>query len=214
MKVLTEVDYLRGKAKKNYINGGIVTMFNMYDDIKNVPSYDEIFKMDYETGRNLILAIKEKHSVKDLVKHFGVSDFKMYHHLYPKFDIATRNYNDTRRKKSSKESKTNKSKIKTANTLALEQHMLAVENDIKVSSILEQQRNDIVQAAVVVKSGVETILSKLNDNEQDGLFQRIKGVFSGKEASDRILSATGQLTEFKKYKILLQISEIYEQGDD
>jgi hypothetical protein len=201
-KVLTAVDYLKGKQKKIYTSGGKIMNYNMYDDIKNIPSYEEIWNLDLEVGKTMLAEIKSRHQVKTLVKHWGISDHTIYTKLYPRFNVLTRKHiSSVRNLKNSKNSPDENNNV------------VVLEPENNLSKIMEQQRNDIIQAAMVVKNGVETILNRLHDEEQDGLSLRIKGTFTGKQATDRIISAADKLSDTTRYKISLQIIEIYEQEE-
>jgi hypothetical protein len=90
--VRTHVDYLKGKAKKEYMKNGEIKVSNIYDDINNVPSVEKIREMEHNTARNIILAAKSKHGMKELVKHWGFSDNYLYTKFFPEYEIPTRTY--------------------------------------------------------------------------------------------------------------------------
>lgn len=88
-KMLTPVDLLKGKAKKEYMNNGEVIVYNMLDDIKNVKSFEEIMEMPLEEGKKYLENIRSRHTMSKLRKHWGVSTYAIYHKLFKKFNIKT-----------------------------------------------------------------------------------------------------------------------------
>lgn len=87
--VKTTVDLLKAndkKAYKQYIQGGKIIMSSVYDDIKNIPPIEEIKKKDYEAAATVVKAAREKHTLKPLAKHWGVSTYAVYK-LYDLYNV-------------------------------------------------------------------------------------------------------------------------------
>lgn len=85
--VRTQVDFLRGKEKKAYIKGGEIKVSNLYDVLENVPTIEELDKMEYEVAKKIIERAKMNFSTLKLKKHWGVTSYTMYKKLYPKYNI-------------------------------------------------------------------------------------------------------------------------------
>lgn|GEM_PF-767899 len=85
--VRTQVDYLKGKAKKLYMGNGDIKVSNMYDTLENIPSLDELKKMDFDAARNIIGKAKKGFRIKELVKHWGVSDYTLYNKVFTHYKI-------------------------------------------------------------------------------------------------------------------------------
>jgi hypothetical protein len=85
--IRTTVDYLKGKEKKQYMGNGEVKMYNIYDDINNIPSAREIMKMDFETAKKILEQARARHNVKDLRDHWKISSKVMYSELFDKHGL-------------------------------------------------------------------------------------------------------------------------------
>lgn len=182
--------------EKKYGKGSVIDMYNLYDDIEKVPSLDEIMKMDIEAGKKIIEAVRKKHQVKKLCKHWGKSDNYLYVKVFPHFNVQTRNYKDNIRK----------NKNKSISPM--------VQDIPEIEKIMEKQRAEIVQAAVMVKNGVAEILNRLETDSGDGQVLKLKGEFKGKNLSERLLGLAGILIEQSKYKAFLVIQEVIEDTED
>jgi hypothetical protein len=90
--VRTQVDYLKGKAKKEYMGNGEITVSNMYDTISNIPSLSELRDMDKEVAKGIVTYARSKHKMKELTKHWGRSDHYLYSTLFKELDINTKAY--------------------------------------------------------------------------------------------------------------------------
>lgn len=89
--VRTQVDFLKGKAKKEYMGNGDVKVSNIYDDIKNIPSVEQLRAMENkDVAKRIIEIARKKHKIIDLVNHWGFSDNYLYSKFFPEFDIQTR----------------------------------------------------------------------------------------------------------------------------
>lgn len=85
--VRTQVDYLKGKEKKLYMNNGEVKVSNMYKDINNVPQAKEIMEMEYDKANKLLTEIKKLHTGSALKTYWGFSNSSSVYHLYYKFGV-------------------------------------------------------------------------------------------------------------------------------
>jgi hypothetical protein len=82
---------------------------NLYDDIENVPSIEEIRKMGKEKGHNLIVILRDKFSNKALADHWGITGYTQYRKIYPEFGIETAKSNNSKeRRQEMKEKNTEK----------------------------------------------------------------------------------------------------------
>lgn len=86
--VRTPVDVLVGKAKKEYTKGGQVMTTSIYDDIKNVPNFDQMLSMDFEKAKNIAMYIRGKFTNKVLIDHWNVSTGRMYDRIFYHFNIV------------------------------------------------------------------------------------------------------------------------------
>lgn len=65
--------------------GGEVIMYNLNDPIREVKSYEEVKNMEFEEGKKYVTELREKFTVKELAKHWGVSAATLYNTLFKKF---------------------------------------------------------------------------------------------------------------------------------
>ncbi len=72
-----------------------VEVYNMYDDIKNVPQIDEIYKMGQASAKKLLETVRSKHKLKDLLEHWGTTQHQLYQKLYPWAKVELRKHNNT-----------------------------------------------------------------------------------------------------------------------
>lgn len=81
---------------------------NLYDDIENVPSIEEIRKMGKEKGHNLIMILRDKYTNKELADHWGITGYTQYRKLYPEFGIETATSNNTKKEEKKEDMKKEK----------------------------------------------------------------------------------------------------------
>lgn len=85
--VRTQVDFLKGKEKKAYMNNSEVRVYNMYEDINNVPKVEEIKKMDKFEGCKLLTELKKLHSSASLQRYWGFNNSSSVYQLYYRFGV-------------------------------------------------------------------------------------------------------------------------------
>lgn len=91
VRTKTTVDYLRGKARKEYTKGGEVTVSNVYDDIKNVPSVEELKKMDFGKAQHIVGVCKTNFTNAILMEHWGIkTSSSLYSKVFYKYKIVER----------------------------------------------------------------------------------------------------------------------------
>ena len=195
LRVLTTVDYLKGKEKEKYMSGGKINMYNLYDDVTKIPSIKDLEAMDYEAARNIIMAVKEKHTNKALSKAWGVSDYTIYQKIYVKYGIPVRG--DKRQKDNAKKNSTRP-------------EIIVANNDL----VLEKQREEIVQAALVIKTGIQEVMKKFEEKEFEGFSLKLKGAFTGKQIQDRLLALMGALIMENEFFIAFEVREIEQKEKD
>lgn len=200
LKVITRLDCLRGKEKKEYLMGGHINMYSIFDTIEKVPSYEEINKMDVPTGNKLLLSLRGKFKVKELTAHWHISDYTMYHSLYPKFGIET-NYSFGNKRVAGKRVKNSE------HILNLPEKNVSKPDD----DGMQFQFYQMAQAAVMVKAGVEEIVGKLKNDDVQGFNIRLKGSFDGKPLQNRLLKIIEMLEESAGYEVTFTIRELPEE---
>lgn len=180
-------DFLSKKDRREYKKPGKVEVHNMYDDIKSIPKYEEIDKMDVTSGRNLIETLKTKHSVKALCKQWGMTNYTFYHSVVPKFEIPL--LPRAQQTPSNKKGKNNNKNTKQVRD--------SVNNEVAVTSNVipmpEQQK--------------EYIAVPIQEPEFEGFQIKFAGRYSGEKLSDRVMSYITTLEKERNYKIKLVIEE-------
>lgn len=83
---------LKGKDKKLYENNGKVERYNMYERIKNikeVPTFEQIKALPYDTAREIILALRNNPNIsnKALKEHWGFKTQGAFYYYLNKYDI-------------------------------------------------------------------------------------------------------------------------------
>lgn len=82
--VKTQYDYMSTKERKK-LNGEI-RVSNMYSDLSNLPTLEEIKKMDKEKGHNILSTARENNTSKAIMEKLGISSGSLYG-LYDKFNV-------------------------------------------------------------------------------------------------------------------------------
>lgn len=87
--IKTQSDYLTKKEKKK-LNGDVIVS-NMYSELENVPSLEDLQAMDKKDASNIMKIIMNFHSKAKIAKHWKVSQSKLYNflvkvNLYEKID--------------------------------------------------------------------------------------------------------------------------------
>lgn len=88
--VKTQSDFMTKKEKEKL--NGEVKVYNMYDKynvITNVPSLNEIERMDINDRVNLYRFLKNRYSNVVLQKHWGISAGSLYNKVYEKYNLYT-----------------------------------------------------------------------------------------------------------------------------
>jgi uncharacterized protein Usg len=83
-------DVLKANHKeeyKKYIQGGMVKVSNIYDDITKLPSLIELENMDLEKSHSIVKVAKDLHKNLDLGKWWGVSSGGLYSKVFDKYGI-------------------------------------------------------------------------------------------------------------------------------
>lgn len=86
--VKTQVDFLKGKAKKEYMGNGVVKVSNIYDNIDKIPTIEELTKMPIPKARAILKYIKEKHTNRILKEKWNCGDSSVYMYYY-RYGVVT-----------------------------------------------------------------------------------------------------------------------------
>lgn len=106
--VRTHVDFLKGKAKKEYMGNGEVRRMNMYSDLTNLPTVEEMQDMDIEKVKNILTECKKKNTSKSIAEKLGYKSTGSLYHIYERYGVPI-----TKRKYKTKKDK-NKDKDENA----------------------------------------------------------------------------------------------------
>lgn len=86
--VIFPVDCMKGKRKKLYMNIGKVRCSNMYENIEEIPKFEEVSALEAKQGKKTLEGLRKLHTVANLKKQWGVTDYVFYS-LMRKFGVAT-----------------------------------------------------------------------------------------------------------------------------
>jgi hypothetical protein len=114
--------------KEQELLGGEVLVYNLNDPIREVKTYEEVKKMEYEEGKSYLLELRDRFTVTELAKHWGVTASTLYGTIFKKFDI----------------NKKNLKKKKTAKKIKKENKPVDVKEEIKVE---EQSKYEVTAKA-------------------------------------------------------------------
>lgn len=89
MPTLSHLNYYQQKKKIKEL-ASEVKIYNMYDKLENVPPLEDIQKNNKETVKNILTTIKDKHTVRELCRHWNTTSYTLYKKIYPKYGIKTK----------------------------------------------------------------------------------------------------------------------------
>ncbi|WP_156920616.1 hypothetical protein [Thermicanus aegyptius] len=82
-KMHTPVDFLKGKAKREYTKGGEVIVYNMFDKLMPKEEFD---KLDDEQKKECLLRWRDRYSTKQIMETLNLKSYQFYR-LMDKFNI-------------------------------------------------------------------------------------------------------------------------------
>jgi len=100
----TQVDYLTGKAKREYMKGSAIVTTNFYSDIKNCPSIEELRAKEPAQAKNIIMEVKKNNTINVIKKHLKVSGYMLYK-IYDQFSIEYEHRGTAEEQREAKEKK-------------------------------------------------------------------------------------------------------------
>lgn len=86
--VMTPVDFLKGKAKKEYMKNSEVKLYNMYDN--QIIPYDEFKTLPIEKQVALMTRWREEVGTNNIIKELRVSRKKFYEEVLKSLGIETK----------------------------------------------------------------------------------------------------------------------------
>ena len=192
--------YTDKKAYKAYIRGGEIQMSNVLDDISNIPNIIELGKKEFKSAQSIVKTAKEKHTTKELCKHWEVTSYSLYK-LFRTYEVEYATH-----KRKSKALPKEEAWKTSGTTFAEEQRKILQE-----SKLLQENQKKIngMDAESIAKP---INLPSITEEEfEEFQLKYIKKEVNGKEIQDRIMNYIGILFEDKKYEVKLVIRELPEK---
>lgn len=121
--VRTQSDFLSAKEKKSL--NGEVRVYSMYNDLKNLPSIEELrvmMKEKPEKAKIILTETKKNFTQKQLCTFWGLSNGAMYHY-YDKLGVDYKKKGQARKDKGTKKSKPVSKKFYTENRIGLLEYL-------------------------------------------------------------------------------------------
>lgn len=176
------LDYLNYYQQNKLINSlnGKVVEYNMYENINNVLSLDEIKEMPLDKASDYIARMKELHGIKKLQKHWGITAYHMYNKLFPQYNIEVQ-----------KRSNSVPAKKKT-----------------RTAPAKETKKNNIEIVEEPIKVVTERVIHQPTPmKEIEGFTLGLTGSYSGEEVQRRIEKYLFTLNEKTNYKVAFSLTE-------
>lgn len=180
-KVIFPLDLLSGKKRKDYVRGGIIMTSNFYDNAENIPSFEEIQKMDKAQARTLLTTLKTKYSNTELIKnHWKVSNYQGYKLLN---DLGL----------------TNKREEIHISTTKVKDEKEKVKRKVRATA---KEKSEAVKE--------ENIKSENNNTYENfsGFKIMLSGDYESGKLEERVLKLVSALDSNKKYNLKLSIEEL------
>lgn len=197
-KIIMPSDFLSRKDKKEYMKAGEVFKYNMYDDIKNIPTIEELHAMEFEKAKKIAGALRDKFTNAKLQKHWNINASSMYSKVFYKYGIVERQYGSRGGKR--QQSQTPKVKDKTTQQVSVEQNQLQ-ELKSRLSELQKENNN-------LIKENERT--KKLLPNDT-GLELKLVGGFKGEHIVERMLKYVDTLCPSNNYFIEFKVKEVVEE---
>lgn len=201
-KMVTPVDFMTKKEKKEYISGGEIQVTNMYNDITQIPHIQDLrekAKTDKAGAKKTMDIILNYHQPSKLQKHWEISNYSYYKYLRElgfdfKFGQSTT--------RSTKRSTT----VSTTKAAANKKPA-----GIEPTEIIKAQQNLYNEALMFQQiQNQQNIINPVKEAEENDLFRMkySKAEVNGDIAADRITTLLSVLNYKKNYKISLVIEEL------
>ena len=185
------------KEKREYTKGGKIMKYNQYESIEDVPSLEEINKLEIDEGHKVIDILRNRFSVKELKEYWGCTTYEIYGRLFNKYGIKTRPV------KSRKDKKRGSDELINTNVVNVDDSAVVGINGKK-----EISDSEMKQLLTLGKMAHESFEIKKKEEDFDGFSIRLNGEYRGKVVEDRILGMMATLDKGSKYKIVVRIDEI------
>lgn len=82
-KMNTPVDFLQGKAKRDYVKGGEVIVYSMYDELMPKEKFDQL---NDEQKKECLVRWRDRYSTKQIMETLNLNSYHFYR-LMDKFNI-------------------------------------------------------------------------------------------------------------------------------
>lgn len=185
--IRTQVDYLKGKEKKLYMGNGEIKVSNLYDTLENLPSFEELNNLDFNTAKNIAYLAKKNFSNKQLIDYWKINNYTLYIKVFKKFGVYEGNY-----------ATKSKSKAKEVEQLEIK--------EVK-KQVIQSDPNPIIPMPVAAAP-----ISKV-ENDFTGFEVKFGGKYTGKQITDRLMNYISILAESSEYKVIFKIEETKNKMD-
>jgi hypothetical protein len=189
-KILFPIDFLQGKAKREYIKKctGKVVVYTMSDkeQLQFVKSLDEISKMDFKEAKAYLERLKHTYLCRELTTHWSITSSHLYKEIYPKYNI------ETQRKKKDKEEVRHKD----------------VESS-QVPAYKPLTENDVL--TIVANTVNQLRVQSTQQQPDNGLSLRFIGTYTGQHISDTILNLATVINKELTFKVDIRIAQIEQE---
>jgi hypothetical protein len=185
-------------AYKKYIGAGVVKISNTYDILENVPSLEDLNKMEFEKKIGIIKIAKELHTNNELRSRWNLSNGGLYNDVFYKFGLIEppASFNNNRRHR-------NKSVPKKATEI--KQEVVKVKDDREIKIIANELDEFRKQKELFdIEEQKKLNEQKVNDS---GMELKFKGTFTGKTILERMLNYVNNLEDEGNYTIDFQVKE-------
>lgn len=175
--VKTQYDYLTRKEKKQ-LNGEVIVS-NMYSDLANVPSLEELQAMEIKDSQNIMKVLMRLHSKSKIQKHWGITPSKFYGFLV-KIGLYER--------KNGK--------------------FIAIGETQSPASSAKNKKKKVATPKVEEEVAVEVAGKTKETKETYGFRIEFNNIVTFDEAESRLLAFSTILNKEKKYKLSIHLVEI------
>lgn len=200
--------------------------------IESLPSLDELKNMNHREASAIVAAAKKTYSLKTLRKHWGVTDYMLYNHIFPKYGIGAAK----RPTFEDMVEETLKSKTKDQDQIIFTQTLpLSTTATLNTTSTMTPYYNATLQPTEVVQEkahnpydilkAMEDINEKLKvalpliaqaaedkkpKVEETGYSIKVNDIYTAKAIQNRMMNILATLDESFKYKVEIKIIELDE----
>jgi len=175
-------------------NGNLIKI-DKYADINLLPTLDELYKLNYDESRNILISVKQQHTVKEIREYWKIKASE-YYEVLKKYEIGDIFKQRLKHKAAEKEDLIVKQGKILEDSLAIDEASKEAHFET-VNEVNELQKENTILKYKLVES-----------ESQEFNLKYVKNNVSGEELQKRVMDYVGITYPESHYEIKLMIREL------